>query len=74
MEENLGVVEPGSCVGEADVLLNQPHSHSAQALTPVHVYALSRDALAHLCVLYPALGAHFARDLVEYARKCGGEG
>jgi hypothetical protein len=67
-EEEIGVLEVGGCVGEAAILLNHPHTFSAKAITPVHVYVLPREALSSLCKLYPTLGAHISKDLVEYTK------
>jgi CRP-like cAMP-binding protein len=66
-------VEPGSTIGEAAVLLNQAHTFSARALTPVHVYVLSREALAGLVLAYPALGLHLSADLLAFAAARGGK-
>ena len=70
---DLGIVEPGSTIGEAAVLLNQAHTFSARALTPVHVYVLSREALAGLVQAYPALGMHLSADLLAFVAARGGK-
>ena len=58
-------------MGEAAVMLNTAHTITARALTPVHVYVLSKEALAGLVLAYPDLGAHLAKDLLGFARNRG---
>ncbi|HEX8683222.1 MAG TPA: cyclic nucleotide-binding domain-containing protein [Ardenticatenaceae bacterium] len=54
-EQPLGTFEPGSLLGEMDLLLDRPHEVTAFAEGPLEAWWLTRDALVDLLVAYPSL-------------------
>lgn len=57
----VGVLHPGTLVGEAALLADVPRTANVEAMTPVVVWCLSAAQLDRLCADDPALGLRLLR-------------